>query len=181
MEAWLDEVKRELKLPEYFGPIVLVLQAECPMETQHLTAHEMKKWKYARVRSTKHLLEGRLLYRTTADGERRLCIPTPLIDEIFQNAHDAQSGGGHNGVEKRVDTVSPCFDSPRIFEIMRASGRGCSTCLGVKPRNKLPAGLLSPWVIPAAHGERLNIDFVIKLLATSIGKETIITIIDGLS
>jgi hypothetical protein len=45
MEAWLDEVKRELKLDEYFESISSVNQGECLMEIYHLIAQEIKKWK----------------------------------------------------------------------------------------------------------------------------------------
>jgi hypothetical protein len=108
-EVWLEEVKRELKSGEYFRPILSVLQGECPIEIQHLTAQEMEKWTKAQARSTKHLLEGGLLYCIRADSNCQVCIPTALIDEIWQDAHDAQAGGGHNGVEKTVDTVSTRF------------------------------------------------------------------------
>jgi hypothetical protein len=65
--------------------------------------------------------------------------------------------------------------------MVRRWTRRYSTCLRVKPKNQLPAGLLSPLQILSSRGERINIGFITKLQMTTSGIDTIITIVDGLS
>jgi hypothetical protein len=152
-----------------------------PADMKELPPREATTWRKAQARAIKYSLGYGLLYRGMTSGNRRLCVLASLVDEILYDAHDAQSGGGHNGVEKTVDPVSTQFYWPRIFETVRRWTRRCSTCLRVKPKNQLPAGLLSPLPIPSSRTERINIDFITKLPMTTPGKDTIITIVDGLS
>ena len=180
-QAWLNDVRTELRSDDYFSGIVAVLAGEGPNDLKALPAREAKNWRKSQVRAQKFVLEDGLLYRQGHGSERRLCIPSLLTPDILTDAHDAQAGGGHNGVEKTVDTVSSRFYWPRMFESVRTWIRGCATCLRVKPNNHVPAGLLSPLEVPVARGDRVNIDFVTKLPSSQSGMDTIVTIIDGLS
>jgi hypothetical protein len=180
-KAWLDEVRDTLKSDHYFSKIVSTLAGLAPHDLKSIPPREAKDWRKAQIRASKFILDDGLLYRKTSAAGRRLCIPGELTNEVLQDAHDAPGGGGHNGVDKTVDTVSSRFYWPKIFETVRAWIRGCATCLRIKPRNQLPAGLLSPLDIPAARGERVNIDFITKLPTTTAGNDTIVTIIDGLT
>lgn len=180
-QAWLKELRTAIEEDNYFGKIVAILTDRSPPKPKTLPPREAKEWRKAAVRAKKFKIEDGLLYRKSADNSRRLCIPDILISEILTDAHDAKAGGGHNGVEKTVDTISTRFYWPRIFETVRSWIRGCATCLRVKPKNQLPAGLLSPLDIPAARGERINIDFVTKLPTSTSGNDTIVTIVDGLT
>lgn len=154
--AWLDEVRTALKTDGYFAKIVTVPMDGAP-NLRELPAREAKDWKKAVARSKNFLLrdEG-LLYRATDDhgaGTPRLCVPARLIPEVLTDAHDAPTGGGHNGVERTTSTVSGRFYWPRMSETVRDWVRGCDTCLRMKSTNQCPAGLLSPLDVPVAHGE----------------------------
>ena len=66
--------------------------------------------------------------------------------------------------------------------------RGCAACQRAKPSNEKPFGLLQPLTIPQRCWERINVDFIAKLLETTPGElptyggnDTIITFVDALT
>ena len=134
----------------------------------------MKEW------AKSYSLEDGLLFHTPSGG--KLCIPRVLRGDVIREAHDAILGGGHTGVVKTAAAVSSRYHWPKMMDPVTEWVAGCDVCHRVKHKNARPYGLLQPLPVPLKRAERVNIDFITKLLASEDGRyDAVATIIDPLT
>ena len=87
---------------------------------------------------------------------------------------------GHFGVAKTLSILQEHFYWPRMkHDVERICGR-CVTCRQAKPRTQ-PHGLYTPLPIPSEHWIDISIDFVLGLLRTKHGRDSIFVVVDRFS
>jgi hypothetical protein len=69
-DAWPEEVKAELAVDDYFGPVLLILSGTLPADMKELPPNEAKTWRKAHACAIKYSLDDGLLYRGMTSGNR---------------------------------------------------------------------------------------------------------------
>jgi hypothetical protein len=98
---------------------------------------------------------------------------------LLQEAH---GGGlmGHFGCEKTYAMLSTHYYWPRMYRDMERHVQRCTTCLQAKSKSSL-IGLYTPLPIPHAPWSDLSMDFVLGLIRTRNGHDSIFVVVDRFS
>lgn len=103
----------------------------------------------------------------------RLAIPSALVPQMFELAHDKL---GHMGFEKSYDRLNGLY-IPQMARKLRSYIGACHTCLEVKSKRSTD-GLLVPIETPGSCFDRIAMDFVSGFPASPDGYDSILTITD---
>jgi transposase InsO family protein len=112
----------------------------------------------------------------------QLYIPSSdqIKAQLLTEAHDS-AVGGHLGVVKTIDTLSRLYYWPRMSEDVREYIKSCQSCLGNKPRNDNPPGLLHPIPPPPKRWQQVSMDLITQLPPTRTGYDAIYVVVDKYS
>ena len=112
--------------------------------------------------------------------ENRLCVPNCSLRDLF--VREAHGGGlmGHFGIAKTLEVMKEHFHWPHMKrDVERICGR-CNTCKQAKSKVQRN-GLYTPLPIPTHHWNDISMDFVMGLLRTRTGKDSIFVVVDRFS
>jgi len=174
---WLGNIRKRYKEDAIFGPVVRNLSNSTMKEKEKKPTSKQDRRISERAKS--YTLEESLLYHKPLGG--KLYIPKPLRADVIREANDSILGSGHNGVAKTAAAVSAQYHWPKLIDSVAEWVARCDTCHRVKHKNARPYGLLNALPIPLKSTERINIDFVTKLLMSETGYNAVATIIDPLT
>jgi hypothetical protein len=123
----------------------------------------------------KYVLQDGLLYRAN-----KLCIPASSIRLLF--LQEVHGGGlmGHFGVKKTEDVLTAHFFWSKMRRDVERYVSRCMTCNKAKSRLN-PHGHYMPLPIPSVPWEDISMDFVLGLLRTMRGKDSIFVVVDRFS
>ena len=107
-------------------------------------------------------------------GLKRLCIPEPLVKDIFDMAHSE----GHPGFDRCYEIVSKSWYIHGLTRLLRSYIRHCPQCLVFQTRRHRPYGSLQPIQSPAVPFHTLTLDFILALPATAEGFDNALTVTD---
>jgi hypothetical protein len=111
--------------------------------------------------------EGTLWFRD------RLCIPKGEARGILLDEADNSAYSIHPGTTKMyLDLKTRYWWRGMKKEIAQYVAR-CDTCQRTKAEHQRPAGLLQPFPVPKWKWEEIDMDFVIRLLQTQKGNDSI--------
>ncbi|QQK41291.1 reverse transcriptase [Penicillium digitatum] len=109
-----------------------------------------------------------LLYSTQADGDRWLCIPESIKDDIFEMAH----GDGHLGFHRAWQKMRG-FVIHKGAKKLRVYIDQCDECKKNAVHRHKPYGSLQPILAPPIPFHTLTIDFVTGLPRTKKGFDAV--------
>ena len=92
-------------------------------------------------------------------GLERLCIPRPLVKDIFDIAHSE----GHPGFERCYDIVSRSWYVHGLTRLLRDYIRHCPQCLVFQTRRHRPYDALQPIQSLPIPFHTLTLDFIMAL------------------
>lgn len=107
-------------------------------------------------------------------GLKRLCIPEPLVKDIFDIAHNE----GHLGFERCYEVIVRSWYIYGLTRRLRDYIRYCPQCLVFQTRRYRPYGSLQPIESPSIPFYTLTLDFILALPASAEGFDTILTVTD---
>jgi Integrase zinc binding domain len=122
-----------------------------------------------------YTLENDLLYSTGNTHEKKLCIPRPLVQEIFEIAHD---DAGHQGFARsyeRLNGLSIYKGSRLLKQYINSCPHYCAQY--TSKRHK-PYGSLQPIMPPPIPFHTIAIDFILALPTSREGSDQTLTITD---
>jgi hypothetical protein len=140
----------------------------------------------AEIKVLRELMEGKAEdYRLDEQGtvwlKERICVPQDkaLLEHIMREAHDSRYSihPGSTKMYKDLKTRYWWKDMRDIAHYMAC----CDTCSRVKIEHQKPAGLLKPLEIPVWKWEDISVDFVVGLLRTPKGNDSVWVIVDRLT
>ena len=118
-----------------------------------------------------------LLYYIAPSGryEERLCIPESMEATVFKQAHDDhQHAGFHRSYERLYRSVFIRHLNKHLREYIRH----CPLCQLNQTKRHLPYGSLVPLDYPAILFHAVAMDFIVKLLTTPFGFDSLLTVTD---
>lgn len=92
---------------------------------------------------------------------RRLCIPQPLVSDIFATVHGAANG--HAGFRKCYEQLASSYYVRGMSRQLRDYLRHCPDCQIHQTRRHKPYGALQPILTPPVPFHTLTIDFILGL------------------
>ena len=95
--------------------------------------------------------------------QERIYVPTGTRGEIFRIYHEAESSGGHQGIEKTLEKMSRSFYFPRMRKYVEDRVNKCDICIRTKHSRHKPYGELKSPAIPDEPWKSIAWDFVVKL------------------
>jgi len=110
----------------------------------------------------------------------KLCIPASSVRLLL--LQEAHGGGlmGHFGAKKTEDILAGHFFWPKMRRDVERFVACCTTCQ--KAKSKLnPHGLYLPLPVPSAPWEDISMDFVLGLLRTRKGRDSVFVVVDRFS
>ena len=110
----------------------------------------------------------------------KLCVPNCSMRELL--VHEAHGGGlmGHFGVRKTLEILHEHLFWPNMKkDAIDICGR-CITCRKAKSK-VLPHGLYTPLPVPSEPWVDISMDFVLGLLRTKRGRDSIFVVVDRFS
>ncbi|GJX16233.1 putative reverse transcriptase domain-containing protein [Tanacetum coccineum] len=87
----------------------------------------------------------------------------------------------HSGSEKMYQDMKKLYWWPNIKADIATYVSKCLTCVRVKAEHQRPSGLLVQPAIPEWNWDNITMDFITKLLKSSLGFDTIWVIVDRLT
>jgi hypothetical protein len=120
--------------------------------------------------------EGVLWYK------RRICVPNvkKLKDKILREAHE-YAYSIHPGGNKMYHDLNATYWLYGMKRDVAEYVALCDTCWWVKAEHQRPAGLLQPLQLPEWKWEEIAMDFIVGLLRTQSGYDSIWVIMDRLT
>ena len=118
--------------------------------------------------------EGLIFHVDKFSGLERLCIPQPLIKQIFDIAH----GEGHPGFERCYEIVTRSWYIHGLTKQLRTYIRHCPQCLVLQTRRHRPYGSLQPIQSPPIPFHTLTLDFIMALPLSAEGFDSTMTVTD---
>lgn len=100
-----------------------------------------------------------LLYNRDNDGIERLVIPSPLVQEFLQDAHDHKHHFGRDRMMADLERVHFRRKRHLVTEYVRK----CYQCGEQRKDNQLPIGDLKPIQAPEEPMHTITIDFIVGL------------------
>jgi hypothetical protein len=140
----------------------------------------------AEIKVLRELMEGKAEdYRLDEQGtvwlKERICVPQDkaLLEHIMREAHDSRYSI-HPGSTKMYKDLKTRYWWKDMRDIAHYVAC-CDTCSRVKIEHQKPAGLLKPLEIPVWKWEDISVDFVVGLLRTPKGNDSVWVIVDRLT
>ena len=119
------------------------------------------------------LREG-LIYHVNGENIWRLCIPSSMKQEMFEQAHDLSSHGGYHRCH---DRLSHTVFIRHLFKNLRAYIAHCPACQLNQIKRHKPYESLVPVTSPAIPFHIVAMDFVVALPSTKAGNDCLLIII----
>jgi hypothetical protein len=112
----------------------------------------------------------------------RICVPNmmELKDKIHREAHES-AYSIHSGGNKMYHDLKTTYWWYGMKRDIAEYVALCDTCLRVKAEHQWPAGLLQPLQVPEWKWEDIAIDFIMGMLRTQSGYDSIWVIVDRLT
>ena len=95
--------------------------------------------------------------------QERIYVPTGTRGEIFKIHHEAESSGGHQGIEKTLEKLSRNFYFPRMRKYVEDRVTRCDVCIRTKHARHKPYGEMRSADFPAEAWKSIAWDFIVKL------------------
>jgi hypothetical protein len=113
---------------------------------------------------------------------KRICVPNlkPIKESILREAHDS-AYSIHPSSTKMYKDLKPHYWWYGMKRDIAEYVSLCDTCQRVKAEHQRPAGLLQPLKIPEWKWEEIRMDFIVGLLHTQAGYDSIWVIVDRLT
>jgi hypothetical protein len=110
----------------------------------------------------------------------KLCVPASSVRLLF--LQEAHGGGlmGHFRVKKIEDVLAAHFFWPKMRRDVDPYMSQCTTCNKAKSRLN-PHSLYMPLPVPSVPWEDISMDFVLGLLRTKRGRNSIFVVVDQFS
>jgi hypothetical protein len=110
----------------------------------------------------------------------KLCVPASSVRLLF--LQEAHGGGlmGHFRVKKIEDVLAAHFFWPKMRRDVDPYMSQCTTCNKAKSRLN-PHSLYMPLSVPSVPWEDISMDFVLGLLRTKRGRNSIFVVVDQFS
>ena len=119
-----------------------------------------------------------LIYYQDPDQGRRLCIPQPLVGEVFRLAHDDT---GHQGYDRTHQRLTEGLYIAKMAKQLREYIRHCPDCqLRQTPRHPIH-GSLQPLLFPPRPFHTISIDFILALPISEEGYDCALSVTDKFS
>lgn len=125
------------------------------------------------------LSKGVLCKKSGKKGDLKICLPTELIQPVFQYFHDSVVGG-HLGARKTVEKIRENLIWPSMDRDIKRLVDDCQLCRQAKPNSSPPLGLLNS-DRESQPLEKIFIDYLGPLPRTKKGNQYILVAIDGFS
>ena len=118
--------------------------------------------------------DGLIFHVGKFNGIERLCIPEPLVKDIFDMAHSE----GHPGFERCKEVIAKSWYIHGLTRLLRDYIRHCPQCLVYQTRRHRPYGALQPIESPPIPFHTLTLDFILALPTTPEGFDCVLTVTD---
>ncbi len=153
-----EEVQQSLSDDAFFGPLVKEIQNQPNLK--HLEDYTLK--------------DGLLFFR------RRMCVPSPLRNQILKEAHESPLAA-HPGYQKLFSSLKQNFFWPRMKKDALEFTRQCLICQKIKAeRVKIP-GKLQPLDVPQMKWECISMDFITGIPKVAGNFDSIFVVVDKLT
>ncbi len=126
------------------------------------------------------LYDDLLYYTCSFTGNKKLCIPTNMINEILYAHHDNILGGGHVGMARTYTRVKKKFFIPKLNKHVARYVANCLKCAERQPDNRKKLGLMRASEILNMF-DKWQVDAIGPLKVTPRGYKYIITAVETLS
>lgn len=100
----------------------------------------------------RHILHTLNFKETSSEDQWKLCIPTPIRQQVLQKYHDEPTAG-HLGIAKTISRIAERNYWPGMFRDIATYVRNCKTCQKHKASQEKPAGKLHATEVKR-HGSR---------------------------
>ena len=157
---------------ERWGKIIKVLDDKASIEKKFNFDGEVAKLPFVRGESKGD--EELIFHVDKFSGLRRLCIPKPLVKDIFDIAHNE----GHPGFERCYEIVSKSWYIHGLTRLLRDYIRHCPQCLVFQTRRHRPYGALQPIQSPSIPFHTLTLDFIMALPTSEEGWDCVMSVTD---
>ena len=114
-----------------------------------------------------------LLYHVNGAGVHRLCVPSSMEKELFEQAHDMSSHGGYHRCH---DRLSHSLYIRHLSKRLRQYIAHCPQCQVSQTKRHLPYGSLVPIAAPSIPFHTIAMDFIVALPTTLTGMNTLLTV-----
>ena len=110
----------------------------------------------------------------------QLCMPYCSMRENLIKEKHSGGLGGHFGVDKTFEKLSHLYFWPKMRSEVEKYVKNCKVCQYAKGSSQ-NTGLYVPLPIPNRPWDMVSMDFVLGLLKTQKGNDTIFVVVDGFS
>ena len=153
-----------------FGPNTAGLQVAATMtiETEDLTKKILEHLSKDKVAAEIcEDVDGHDSFEKTEQGlltfQGRTYVPTGIRGEIFKIYHEAESSGGHQGIERTIEKMSREFYFPRMRKYVENRVTRCDVCIRTKHARHKPYGEMKTPSFPSQAWKSIAWDFIVKL------------------
>ncbi len=135
--------------------------------------------KYYWINKDQYRLKGGVIWKQTVDGKLLLVLPKSMQEEVLRGCHDIPSAG-HQGIDRTTAKVKEKYSWYGLSKAVKLYVLSCDICNAHKKPNRHARFPLTNFQAGAPM-ERVHLDFMGPLPATSQGNEYILMMVDQFS